>query len=410
MNDEKRAAGPRSAVCLEAGGAPAERRRCSRAKKALGFLACFFVANLVLRAVLGGPGMLHRLYQHGLQWGCGGGGGGDGAHAAPQKHGDRRPHIRPFRTIGLVNRINPEALTSLVNGELPVGRVSDLFRHSAELCVPFVPVAGLERISFSPSEFGRISHQVAGGIGTDIRVVAADGDEATLEVSALASSQKIADQIKVTATKGDDGAITLQLDGPKWLGKGDCAYAKVVLAIPAAVGELPALRNSFVYGTINVDRDLARRVSFGAFEVDAAVSRIAVPPIRAGRAVVNSVAGGVRGYFHVGESLAIHSVRSDIDVAADVRHARAAAAITAESVTGQVALRVAGGFDGSFSVRTVSGAVDVQDAGDGSSRLHFDRDRPRLKSGTFGPADSSRAGDSTLSAAAVTGNVRVEFF
>ncbi|KAJ1733805.1 hypothetical protein LPJ61_001393 [Coemansia biformis] len=428
---------PQPPADLEAGGC--QRRQCdARArgkcilKKALLIFAGYILVRVVLHAVVGGPGMFHRVYHHGLahSWGY----GCDDAVPAVAHHrphpwahadGDRkRPstHIRPkpihfsrpsklgpHTPSALASRINPEALTALIKGELPVARVADVFRHTAELCVPVVPVEGLEKVVFSPAEFGKISNRVVGGIGADVHIAPATaGDEATFEVIAMASSQKIADQISLSVTKGSDGDISLQLDGPKWLGKGDCAYAKVVLRIPESVTVLPALRSSFIYGSITVDRALARAVAFGDFEIDAALSPIAVPPIRANNVVINSVSGGVRGYFHIGSSISIHSVRSDIDAGVNV-HKASTAAIAAESLTGEVSLRVAGGFDGSFRVHTVTADVDVEDASDGSNRLHFDKDLARVKAGTFGPADSTRAGNSTLKASTVSGPVRVEF-
>ncbi|KAJ2713057.1 hypothetical protein H4R19_002440 [Coemansia spiralis] len=416
MSDEKHvplmAAPPAD---LESGSEQRCRRGRSALRKALALFACFFVAQLVLRAAFGGPGLLSRVWSYGCSEAA--------AHHRPQPwgHGDRHKHPRPkpihfsgpsklgshaHTKMGV--RINPKALTALVQGTLPMTHIGDVFKH-AEICVPVVPVAGLDKVSFSPSEFGKISHRVAGGVGADIRIVSAPaGDEATFEVTALASSQKIADQISLSATKGSDGDIVLQLDGPKWLGKGDCAYANIVLSIPQAVTALPALRASYVYGSITVDRALARAVSFGDFEIDAALSPISVPPIRADNIIINSVSGGIHGYFHIGKSLSIHSVRSEIDAGVNVRGA-SEASITAESVTGEIQLRVGGGFDGSFRARTVAADVDVEDISDGSSRLHFDKDLERVKTGTFGPADSSRAGNATLRASTINGQVHIEF-
>ncbi|KAJ2741092.1 hypothetical protein H4S06_005960, partial [Coemansia sp. BCRC 34490] len=84
-------------------------------------------------------------------------------------------------------------------------------------------------------------------------------------------------------------------------------------------------------------------------------------------------------------------------------------AISAGAVSGSVALRVAGGFEGSFSATTISGKAAVEDASDGSSRLRFDKDGNRSKKGTFGPEDAVNPGASSLRAVTVNGNVSVEF-
>ncbi|KAJ2766384.1 hypothetical protein IWQ57_004387, partial [Coemansia nantahalensis] len=411
-------------------GDGAREQRCCRgrriARKVLALFACMLVARLVLHVALGRLGLLNRMWDYGCDeaarvsghphhhhphpWGHGSGREKPHWHPLPKPFLLTRPAMAgPLTPAGMVGRINPKALTALVQGTLPMSRISDVFNPAAELCVPVVPVAGLERVVFSPSEFGKIAHRVVGGVGTDIQIVAAPaGDRATFEVTALASSQKIAEQISLSVTKGSDGDITLQLDGPKWLDVGECAYARVVLSIPQSTTELPALRTSYVYGTIKVDRALARAVSFGSFEIDAALGPIAVPPIRADSVAINSVSGGVQGYFHIGKSLSIHSVRSAISAGVDVRKA-SSSAISAESVTGEIQLRVSGGFDGSFSASAVVASVDVEDISDGSNRLHFDKDLARVKTGTFGPADSSLTGNSTLRASTINGPVLIEF-
>ncbi|KAJ2808670.1 hypothetical protein H4R20_000732 [Coemansia guatemalensis] len=309
----------------------------------------------------------------------------------------------------LIDRINPLVLNRFSQGKLPAHLISRLFKSAdSDVCVPVVPVSGLENVSFSLSEFPKISNKVVNGIGADINIVKTTDSEASFEISAMASTQEIADKISLSVNKDSDGAISFELNGPKWLGRNDCAYAKVLLKIPESTTNLVALNNAYVYGNFRLDRDIARKVTFGDFNVNAAVSQISIPPIHAENVIVNSVVGGVHGFFHVSDSLSIHTVRSNVDVGVNVRKADKSA-IKAESVSGQVSLRVAGGFDGSFSTSTITGEIEVEDASDGSNRLHFDKENPHRKSGTFGPADSVKPGQSTLRASSISGNVQVEF-
>ncbi|KAJ2657047.1 hypothetical protein IW148_005363 [Coemansia sp. RSA 1199] len=308
----------------------------------------------------------------------------------------------------IFNRINKDALNQLNKGELSVLEVGKVMVPTRDICIPIVPVSNLEKFTFDPSEFGKIVNKVIGGIGSDIRVITTTDDKASLEVTALASSEKLAEEITVTQTTDSDGMISFQLNGPKWLGKSDCAFASVVLKIPETTTALVALRNNFVYGSIKIDRKIAHAIAFGDFEINSAIGSIAVPPIRANNVVINSVAGGVHGYFHVSDSIAIHTVRGRIDAGVNVRRA-SKSSITAESVSGDVTLRVAGGFDGEFVARAISKKVEVEDVSGGLGRLHFDKDFERIKSGTFSPADSTRVGDSSLRATAVSGRIEIEF-
>ncbi|KAJ1962836.1 hypothetical protein GGI12_002407 [Dipsacomyces acuminosporus] len=98
----------------------------------------------------------------------------------------------------------------------------------------------------------------------------------------------------------------------------------------------------------------------------------------------------------------------DIDVGINVRKAEKST-IVAEAVNGEVSVRVAGGFDGSFTTGAFSGHVNVEDASDGTNRLHFTKNLKRAKAGTFGPEDSTETGDSTLRASVLNGTVSVEF-
>ncbi|KAJ2353279.1 hypothetical protein GGF43_003535 [Coemansia sp. RSA 2618] len=309
---------------------------------------------------------------------------------------------RPF------DRINRPVLNKLINGELAVSDLGKMLLPVGDVCIPTVPVSGLEKFKFDPAEFGKIVNKVIGGIGSDIHVTTTTDKEASLEVTAMASSEKLAEEITLTQTTDSSGMVSFHLSGPKWLGKDDCAFASVVLRIPETTTALVALRNNFVYGNIKIDRAIAHKITFGDFEINTAMSPIAVPPIRAANVAINSVSGGVHGYFHVSDSIAIHTVRGRIDAGVNVRRA-SKSTIAAESVSGKVALRVAGGFDGSFVARAIGGEVEVEDVSDGSSRLHFDKDFSRVKAGTFGPADSTRVGDSSLRATAVTGSVEIEF-
>ncbi|KAJ2616464.1 hypothetical protein H4S08_000772 [Coemansia sp. RSA 1365] len=334
-----------------------------------------------------------------------------GSHIRPKpiKFTSSNDKLAAYRSHRLIDRINPTALNSFIKGKLPAAQISRLFRSgSSDVCVPVVPASGLENVSFNLSDFPKISNRVVNGIGADINVVKTTDSHASFEISAMASTQEIADEISLTVNKDSDGAISFELNGPNWLGKNDCAYAKIVLKIPDSTTNLVSFNNAYVYGNFRLDRDIARKVTFGDFNINAAVSQIAIPPIHAGNVIINSIVGGVHGFFHVSDSLSIHTVRSNVDVGVNVRKAEKST-IKAESVTGQVSLRVAGGFNGSFSTSTITGQTEVEDASDGSNRLHFIKEDPHRKSGTFGPANSVKPGQSNLHASSLAGNVQVEF-
>ncbi|KAJ2140269.1 hypothetical protein IW142_005485 [Coemansia sp. RSA 564] len=336
----------------------------------------------------------------------------------PKDQARMRPRPKPITSVvtakpilqvpTIFNRINKDALNQLNKGELSLPDIGKVIMPTRDICIPTVPVSNLEKFTFNPAEFGKIVNKVIGGIGSDIHVITTTDDKASLEVTAVASSEKLAEEITVTQTTDSDGMISFQLNGPKWLGKSDCAFANVVLKIPETTTALVALRNNFVYGSIKIDRNIAHAITFGDFEINSAIGLITVPPIRASNVVINSVAGGVHGYFHVSDSIAIHTVRGRIDAGVNVRTA-SKSSITAESVSGDVTLRVAGGFDGEFVARAISKQVEVEDVSGGLGRLHFDKDFERIKSGTFSPADSTRVGDSSLRATAVSGRIEIEF-
>ncbi|KAJ2500863.1 hypothetical protein GGH96_002384 [Coemansia sp. RSA 1972] len=336
----------------------------------------------------------------------------------PKEQAHMRPRPKPITSVvtakptlmvpPIFSRINKKALNQLSKGELSMLEIDRVMMPTRDICIPTVPVSNLEKFTFNPAEFGKIVNKVIGGIGSDIHVITTTDDKASLEVTAVASSEKLAEEITVTQTTDSDGMISFQLNGPKWLGKSDCAFASVVLKIPETTTALVALRNNFVYGSIKIDRNIAHAIAFGDFEINSAIGSITVPPIRANNVVINSVAGGVHGYFHVSDSIAIHTVRGRIDAGVNVRTA-SKSSITAESVSGDVSLRVAGGFDGEFVARAISKQVEVEDVSGGLGRLHFDKDFERVKSGTFSPADSTRVGDSSLRATAVSGRIEIEF-
>ncbi|KAJ2390996.1 hypothetical protein H4S02_001557 [Coemansia sp. RSA 2611] len=318
------------------------------------------------------------------------------------------PALKLSSAFNHASHVNREALNRLIKGDLPATELGRMLLPGGDMCNPTVPVSGLETFTFDPAEFGKIVNKVVGGIGSDISITTTTDDKASLEVTAVASSEELAKEITLTNSTTSDGIVSFHLNGPKWLGKGQCAFANIVLKIPETTTNLVALRNNFVYGNIKVDRKIAHAITFGDFEINAALSPISVPSIRADNVIINSVSGGVHGYFHITNSIALHSVRGRIDAGVNVRKA-SKSSITAESVTGKVTLRVAGGFDGSFVARAIGGKVEVEDVSDGSSRMHFDKDFPRVKTGTFGPAESTRVGDSSLRATVVSGSVEVEF-
>ncbi|KAJ1867338.1 hypothetical protein H4R99_007049 [Coemansia sp. RSA 1722] len=308
------------------------------------------------------------------------------------------------------NRINPEAVSLLNKGRLAIGSIGALFHASHDdMCIPSIPVPDIGSYTFNVTQLSKISNAVVGVIGADIRVVPTDDLEASYAAHAMASSEKIASEITlVQAIDEENGSVSFKLQGPKWLNKGECAYASVVIRLPKSSVAVDQLSNSYVYGNFKLSRELARQITFGRFEVNAAVSSIATPPLRASDVSINTVSGSIHGHYIVSSGVAIHSVNGRIDAGINVRNAERSSIVT-ESVSGSVDLRIVGGFDGSFSARTINGNVEVEDMSDGSSRLHFDRNQSRVKTGTFGPADNTRSGESSLKAAVVNGNVSVEF-
>ncbi|KAJ2850382.1 hypothetical protein IWW36_001934 [Coemansia brasiliensis] len=310
-------------------------------------------------------------------------------------------------SMGRFQYLNKDKLNKLIKGELSASLLGNMLSLVNDICIPTIPVADLEKFSFDTAKFGKIVNKVVGGIGSDIHVTTTTDKQASLEVTARVSNNKLAEEVKLTQTTDSDGLITFQLDGPKWLGKDDCAYANIVLKIPKDTTHLVALRNNFIFGNIKIDREIAHAITFGDFEINTAISKVSIPPIHAENVIINAVSGGVHGYFFVSDSIAVHTVRGQIDVGVNV-HRASKSSISAESVSGNVLLRVTGGFDGSFAARSIGGKVDVEDISDGSSRLHFDKDLTRVKTGTFSPADSTRVGDSSLNAAAVSGNIEIE--
>ncbi|KAJ2451197.1 hypothetical protein EV183_003781 [Coemansia sp. RSA 2336] len=296
----------------------------------------------------------------------------------PHRPGNSRIRPKPITSeivdiganpMGRFQYLNKNKLNKLIKGELPAATLGNMLSLTNGICIPTIPVAGLENFSFDTAKFGKIVNKVVGGIGSDIHVTTTNDKQASLEVSASVSSSKLAEEVKLTQTTDSDGLITFQLDGPKWLGKDDCAYANIVLKIPKDTTHLVALRNNFVFGKIKIDREIAHAITFGDFEINTAISKVSIPPIHAENVVINAVSGGIHGYFFVSDSIAVHTVRGQIDAGVN---------------------------------------VDVEDISDGSSRLHFDKDLTRVKTGTFSPADGTRVGDSSLNAAAVSGNVEIE--
>ncbi|KAJ2827780.1 hypothetical protein FBU31_003085 [Coemansia sp. 'formosensis'] len=299
-------------------------------------------------------------------------------------------------------------MSALVNGKLPATDIDSLFYPGGETCIPTIPVDGLEQFTFDTTEFSSITHRVMGNIGSDVYVEPTSDSSASFEVHVVVSDPEIAKDISLTESRNEEGQIVFQLSGPKWLGQNKCAYARIVLRIPNTVTDLVALRSNFIYGKYKLDKSLAHAIKFGDFEVNAAVSNIVTPPIRANNIVVNTVSGTIHGHYRISNTASVHSVSGKIDVGVNVRKADKST-IVVESVSGAVAVRVAGGFDGTFTARTINGEVEVEDGSDGNNRLHFDKNLSRLKTGTFGPDSNTRAGESSLKAAVINGNVSVEF-
>ncbi|KAJ2880107.1 hypothetical protein IWW38_006005, partial [Coemansia aciculifera] len=319
---------------------------------------------------------------------------------------------KPFRGAAKwanpYNRINPVAMSALVSGKLAATDIGSLFYPGGETCIPTIPVDGLEKYSFNATEFNSITHRVMGNIGSDVHIVPTTDSEASFEVRVMVSDPEIAKDVSLTEGRNEEGKIVFQLSGPKWLGQSKCAYARIVLKIPDTVTDLVALNSNFIYGKYKLHKDLAHAVKFGDFEVNAAVSNIVTPPIHADNIVINTVSGAIHGHYRITSNVSVHSVSGKIDVGVNVRKADKST-IVAESVSGAVAVRVAGGFDGSFVARTINGQVEVEDDSDGSNRLHFDKNLSRVKTGTFGPDSNTRVGDSSLKAAVINGDVSVEF-
>ncbi|KAJ2373133.1 hypothetical protein GGI05_007520, partial [Coemansia sp. RSA 2603] len=267
---------------------------------------------------------------------------------------------------GAFSRINTEAVALLNNGELAVSSIGSLFHTSAEdMCIPAIAVPDLDSFTFDPVELSKISSYVIGVVGADVRIEASDDKDASYTAHVMVSSSKIAEEISLTQTKGEDGSVVFKLQGPKWLPRGECAYASIVVKIPKTTKEIASLYTSYVYGNLKVDRALARQVTFGEFGVNAAVSSINTPPLRAADISINTVSGGIHGHYIVSNGVSIHSVNGKIDAGINVHNAERSN-IVAESVSGSVALRIVGGFDGTFTARTINGAVEVEDMSDGT--------------------------------------------
>ncbi|KAJ2360456.1 hypothetical protein IW150_007494, partial [Coemansia sp. RSA 2607] len=278
---------------------------------------------------------------------------------------------KPFRHgaakwRGAFSRINTEAVALLNNGELAVSSIGSLFHTSTEdMCIPAIAVPDLDSFTFDPVELSKISSYVVGVVGADVRIEASDDKDASYTAHVMVSSSKIAEEISLTQTKGEDGSVVFKLQGPKWLPRGECAYASIVVKIPKTTKEIASLYTSYVYGNLKVDRALARQVTFGELGVNAAVSSINTPPLRAADISINTVSGGIHGHYIVSNGVSIHSVNGKIDAGINVHNAERSN-IVAESVSGSVALRIVGGFDGTFTARTINGAVEVEDMSDGT--------------------------------------------
>ncbi|ORX64159.1 hypothetical protein DL89DRAFT_262701 [Linderina pennispora] len=261
--------------------------------------------------------------------------------------------VRPAFQMMANSRINHTALAALSRGELAA--------TDSRFPVPRQPQRYL-RAYFSP----RSPRLSAGSIGSSVRIVSTSASEATFSVRALASDPKIAEQISLKQTTDEEGNISFVLEGPKILRQGESSTS----CIPA-----------FVYGQFDLDSKLARAIDFGKFEVNSVTGKLQIPSIH-------------------GEDLD--------DQHGDKRCERPLlccrrrwcqccqgpkSTIVIETVSGTINTRVSGGFDGSFLARNiVGGRVSVEDASDGTNRLHFVKDYGNYKSGTFGPADSTQAG------------------
>ncbi|KAJ2611013.1 hypothetical protein EV177_003695 [Coemansia sp. RSA 1804] len=312
------------------------------------------------------------------------------------------------RTKQNSNYVDRESLSTLISGQLPLSKLGSLFRTTGNACIPVVPVDGIEPFVFDPTENSSIVQTVVGAIGSHISIVPTTDSKASFTARVMASTQDIADKISLKMATSNEGRISFTLDGPKFIGKNECAYAIIELKIPEAVASLISLRTNYVYGKFELDRSIARKIAFDEFAVAAVIGPITTPPIHANNVDINLVSGNVHGFYRISNSISVNTARGDIDAGVNVSAAKKSA-ISAGAVSGSVALRVAGGFEGSFSATTISGKAAVEDASDGSSRLRFDKDGNRSKKGTFGPEDAVNPGASSLRAVAVNGNVSVEF-
>ncbi|KAI9504111.1 hypothetical protein BX070DRAFT_129195 [Coemansia spiralis] len=329
-----------------------------------------------------------------------------------------RTHNRPSRPNNFhhlkeqvkanFRHVDPKSLMGLIQGSLPTFRLGSLLRPIGDVCIPTVPVSDIDPYTFDPTEFDKITHTVIGAIGSDISIVPTSDGKASYVVKAMASSQEIADKVSFVVDTDSEGNIKFKLHGPKLIGREDCIYANIVLKVPQSVANLTALNTNYIYGKFSLDRKVAHDVVFGDFAVNAAVGPLSIPPVHANNARINVISGDIHGFYHITEGASINTVNGKIDVGVNVSKA-SKSDISAASVSGTVSLRVAGGFDGKFSASTLNGKVVIEDASDGSNRLHFDKDYGRSKSGTFGPENEGQAGESSLKASAVNGNVSVEF-
>ncbi|KAJ1892357.1 hypothetical protein LPJ81_005575 [Coemansia sp. IMI 209127] len=334
---------------------------------------------------------------------------------APSKDRGHTAHTKPLHKGANVHRlaqelkhVDRESLSALIQGSLPLSKLGALFRTPGDTCVPSIPVDGIEVFTFDPTETSSIIQTVAGAIGSDISIVPTTDSKASFTARVMASSQDIADKITLKMNTDNEGHISFVLNGPKLISRDECAYAIIELRIPETVANLDALRTNYVYGKYELDRRIARNVAFGDFSVATAVGPVMTPPINANKVTISVVSGNIHGFYRVLSGVSINTVRGDIDAGVNVSEAKKSSVNTA-SVSGSVSVRVSGDFDGKFSATTVNGKTIVEDASNGSSRLHFDNDKARVKTGTFGPEKDVNPGSSSLNAATMNGNVSIEF-
>lgn len=362
---------------------------------------------------------------HGPNW-VSGAHGGNHTHHYHHHHNSHGPHHRPihhgglgvptliindFKSVGSFNKyhnINTEAISALINSKLPINQSLSLLAGGAASCIPTIPVKGLDSYTFDPQELNKISTMVNGAIGTDVHIVSTTDDKASYEVHVVISDESLAGEVSVSQTKTEDGQIKFVLRGPKWLNQGQCIYATVTLKIPASVTELDSLHTDFIYGNYKIDKQLVRAIKFGEFEVSAALTDIKLPGITAEKTFVNVVTGEINGFYRTSDSVSLRTANGKIIARVNV-HGAKRSSIVAEAVSGSVSLGVVGGFDGSFQTRTLNGQVAVDDYSDGSNRLHFDKNHRNLKSGTFGPKENTKVGESLVKANVINGDVAVDF-